>query len=602
MWNKVIPIAAVLILGWIGLNLLTEKDADDHSAETTTAESTETAAETTEQAEATETESASDTETASESASDSETASETATTSESESDSGAAATAAVAAGAAAVTAVAAADSASDDAASTEEAAPAEEAASVDSGDATGDATEQASAEETAEPSTDADTAADENTSSEASEQATSSGEAASTEESTQINADGSRTEMRYPTDPVTGMTIYDGGKVEVTIPAPEPEPVAPEPVAPVEEEQPAEESAPEPVAVEPETEAEDAEPVSQVGRYPFDPVTGLSIYENGVITEESESGVQASSEAASQINADGSRTEMRYPIDPVTGATLYDQGKVEVTIAAPEPEPEPETEATESAVTTEAAQSDSDGSRTEMRYPIDPVTGATLYDQGKVEVTIAAPEAVAPDSDADTDEEQPAEQLEAAPVPEKPEPQDENQEPVSQVGRFPVDPVTGATVYDNGVITEDEAATDSLPTDPVTGATIYAESSEQSAGQDAGGTVTLEQRGSFDLGGMSRQLGLAIGTTSVALEKATDADSAKASLPLLESAESGVLEVTEQMQTMPDSAKEPLKKVIDDGMAGLKPLADTALTRSGVGPVIGPALDSLMNSFNALVE
>ena len=78
------------------------------------------------------------------------------------------------------------------------------------------------------------------------------------------------------------------------------------------------------------------------------------------------------------------------------------------------------------------------------------------------------------------------------------------------------------------------------------------------------------------------------GTTGALLNGIGDADSATAALPMLETASSDLTAVAEEIAGAPEVAKGPLKTVILNGIAKVKPLAATVLTKEGVGDVIGP--------------
>ncbi len=80
---------------------------------------------------------------------------------------------------------------------------------------------------------------------------------------------------------------------------------------------------------------------------------------------------------------------MRYPTDPVTGATIYDQGMIEVEIESEKDVEEVAEDAADQATeTAESSEGAVEKSNVQMRYPTDPVTGATIYDQGMIEVEI----------------------------------------------------------------------------------------------------------------------------------------------------------------------------------------------------------------------
>ena len=91
------------------------------------------------------------------------------------------------------------------------------------------------------------------------------------------------------------------------------------------------------------------------------------------------------------------------------------------------------------------------------------------------------------------------------------------------------------------------------------------------------------------------------GTTGALLGGVKDADSAAAALPKLEAA-SGVLdEVVAQFQLVPEGSRGPLAKVASNGIAKLKPLADTVLNKEGVGSVIGSVVNTMMDNIKGMI-
>ncbi|MEE9320272.1 MAG: DUF937 domain-containing protein [Granulosicoccus sp.] len=131
-------------------------------------------------------------------------------------------------------------------------------------------------------------------------------------------------------------------------------------------------------------------------------------------------------------------------------------------------------------------------------------------------------------------------------------------------------------------------------------ATDAAEGAENAATEDASEQTNLTstiQRGSFSLGAMGRKLGGVFGTTTAVLSGVTDAESAQSALPKLQTAGSDLDEVFAQFELVPESARGALGKVVDNGISRIKPIADTVLTKEGVGdvltPVIGPMLEKL---------
>jgi len=106
----------------------------------------------------------------------------------------------------------------------------------------------------------------------------------------------------------------------------------------------------------------------------------------------------------------------------------------------------------------------------------------------------------------------------------------------------------------------------------------------------------------FSLGSVSRQLGGVFGTTSALLNSVTDAESAEKAAPRLEEASGQLDEVASMYGNAPESAKGALQRVVDRGVARIRPLADSVLTRDGVGPVLSPIVEPMLETLQGLGE
>ena len=491
MWKKIVPLAAVLIVAWIVLNLFSSPDTPEADAVATddTGVTTEAESEVVE-------------------ASDADSSAEEAKTSVAETSE--AAEADTAAGAAIVSA-AATDSLED--------------ADVSEAEAQVEAEGEVEAETADAAVTEAQTQAE-------SETAEAETEISEAEVAANTADDSSNVQMRYPTDPVTGLTVYDQGMVEVIV---EPEP--------------------EVIEEEPTTEATDA---ADTG----DTVAAETTEADEQTTETTEEELSAETEPA-----DGPVTEttmeMRYPTDPVTGATVYEGGPVEVAIESVVAADDEDT-----ADAGDAAGADSAAQTTEGRLPVDPETGATIYPDAPSDETAAAssdPEAGASTSTEGADSD-----------------------------RLPTDPVTGATVYETAE--SGEAATNGQTADGTT------ENTSETVASSLVTTFTPAQNRSADIGGISRRLGTVFGTTADVLTKSIDESSATNALPRLESASNSLNEVSEQFKSLPDYAISPIGKVVQTQMARLRPMADTAMSKAGVGPVLSPVLTSMMEQMGSMAQ
>ena len=61
-------------------------------------------------------------------------------------------------------------------------------------------------------------------------------------------------------------------------------------------------------------------------------------------------------------------------------------------------------------------------------------------------------------------------------------------------------------------------------------------------------------------------------------------------------------DVAASLNDAPESAKSALKGVISSGIARVIPLADTALAKDGVGPVLAPVVEPMLETLNGLAN
>jgi len=336
-------------------------------------------------------------------------------------------------------------------------------------------------------------------------------------------------------------------------------------------------------------------------------------------TEATETTESAETTETTEASTDDSATaeasasvQMRYPVDPETGLTLYDQGMIEVPVEPETEEPAAET-ATDDAEGSEAQaeppadvedsatqEAESSETATEvemgMRYLTDPVTGATIYEGGMVEMPIET--SVDTANAAETDVTETGESL------------PEETAAVSTEGRLPVDPVTGATVFESTDVEDADAevvtsdTSNRIAFDPVTGATIFPteDGNSETDGDTATSTTSVELRQPTDISGISRKIGGVFGATSAALSRASDEATAKEALPKLEAASESLGQLAEQFQTLPDSTASMLGSLVQKNMAKLTPQVDITLVRSGVGPVLSPVIQPMMEQLQSLAE
>ena len=573
MWKKIVPIAVVLLVAWVGLNLITGSDDTEPDADATASNTESTDNATAESASVDTTsdiEQTAETEESGEQSSDivaladssssgTEVATEDSIAAGSESDTVAASDTETATDADAASDTETAtdtDAATDTetATDTDAASDTETATDADAASDTETATDADAASDT-ETATDADAASDTETATESdatsdTETASDTDTASDTETVAASAASGNdaaaadNVQMRYPVDPETGATLYDQGMVEVTIePTPEPE----------------------------DTSTDSGEVAESASG---DTEAAASADEEGgdVAADEQDSN---EAEPVEEV-----ATEMRYLTDPVTGATDYEGGMVEVPVVVTV-QSEPETTDDEQGNTEESDSQAANETQieqfTEGQLPSDPVTGATIYEEKLSDdsVELAVKEELTTTETSDTS------------------------------NRLPVDPETGATIYPSESAGEEEQTADNaessnrLPTDPETGATIHSATDSSEARSESTSSQLAQPA---DLSGVSRMIGGVFGNASVALQQAKDEESATAALPRLEMASESLSEVINEVQSLPESSNNILGKVVSRHLARITPLADTAVVQPGVGAVLNPVLQPMIEQLHSLAK
>ena len=561
MWKKIVPIAVVLLVAWVGLNLITgpgdtEPDADatasntestdDATAESASVDTTSDVEQTAETEESGE-QSSDIVALADSTSSGTEVATEDSITAGSESDNDAAGDTETATDTDAATDT---ETATD----TDAASDTETATDTDAASDTETATDADAATDT-ETATDADAASDTETATESdatsdTETASDTDTASDTETVAASAASGNdaaaadNVQMRYPVDPETGATLYDQGMVEVTI---EPTP-------------------------EPEDTSTDSGEVTE---------SASSDTEAGTSADEESGDVAANEQDSNEAEpVEEVATEMRYLTDPVTGATDYEGGMVEVPVEVTvrsEPETTDDEQANTEESDSQAANETQIEQFTEGQLPSDPVTGATIYEEKLSDdsVELAVKDELTTTETSDTS------------------------------NRLPVDPETGATIYPSESADEEEQTADNaessnrLPTDPETGATIHSATDSSEASSESTSSQLAQPA---DLSGVSRMIGGVFGNASVALQQAKDEESATAALPRLEMASESLSEVINEVQALPESSNNILGKVVSRHLARITPLADTAVVQPGVGAVLNPVLQPMIEQLHSLAK
>ncbi len=136
----------------------------------------------------------------------------------------------------------------------------------------------------------------------------------------------------------------------------------------------------------------------------------------------------------------------------------------------------------------------------------------------------------------------------------------------------------------------------------VTGAVNDATSAAGDAVNEAGETAgdAVDAAANFDLATAQETLSGAFNDASDALTSVTDAESAQAALPQLESVEQNVSGLAAMLENVPDTARAPLQSIAQNGLARLQPLADKVLGLPGVGDVLGPVVGSILQGLGSI--
>jgi len=106
----------------------------------------------------------------------------------------------------------------------------------------------------------------------------------------------------------------------------------------------------------------------------------------------------------------------------------------------------------------------------------------------------------------------------------------------------------------------------------------------------------------LSVSGISRALGNALGSTKSVLAGVSDQASAEQALPRLQAASMSVNKVAELVPNMPDVAQVPLAKLAGNGLSGIQPLSDSALSLPGVGPTLQPVMGPMLETLAKLSE
>ena len=141
------------------------------------------------------------------------------------------------------------------------------------------------------------------------------------------------------------------------------------------------------------------------------------------------------------------------------------------------------------------------------------------------------------------------------------------------------------TVSDTTGAATDAAAT---TTETATGAATDAAATATEAVEGAAGSIDIE--------GVGGQLTDMFGGATDALSGITDVASAEAAVPALQSAGENLGGLSGQLEKIPEAARGPLTSIITNGVSALQPLIESATAIPGVGPIIEPIVNPMMET------
>ena len=127
-----------------------------------------------------------------------------------------------------------------------------------------------------------------------------------------------------------------------------------------------------------------------------------------------------------------------------------------------------------------------------------------------------------------------------------------------------------------------------------------ADTSTASASSTNEQSVNSADASGIDLASGSRQLGFAAGTVLFLLPEITDERTASKALPQLNESSEQLSNLSEQIQSAPDSSSQAFKTLSKNYAIELRATANSVLARDGVSQVIGGTVESILGSVNSL--
>ncbi len=106
--------------------------------------------------------------------------------------------------------------------------------------------------------------------------------------------------------------------------------------------------------------------------------------------------------------------------------------------------------------------------------------------------------------------------------------------------------------------------------------------------------------GGVDVDGLSNNVTGLFNQASQTLGGITDVESATAAVPGLQELGGSVAELPSMLDKVPEAARGPLQGIVGEGLGSLQPIIDKVMAIPGVGGVIGPILEPMLETLNGL--
>ena len=106
--------------------------------------------------------------------------------------------------------------------------------------------------------------------------------------------------------------------------------------------------------------------------------------------------------------------------------------------------------------------------------------------------------------------------------------------------------------------------------------------------------------GDFDVSGLTGDVTGMFNKASESLGGVTDVESATAALPGLEEIGGQVAGLPDLFDKVPEAARGPLQGVVGEGLGSLQPIIDKVMAIPGVGGVVGPILEPMLETLGGL--